>query len=136
LPIEAGDIYQFFFHGPAYQVLERAGVSADQVIAQKRDPLPPNSEPAAARTLMAPRLVELCFQAAALWSMEVKKAMAFPLGVDSVVVYQQEEDAGDQNLFAILSPGSGGESFDARVVDESGRVYVELRGYRTVSRPA
>ena len=31
---------------------------------------------------MAPRLVELCFQAAALWSLKTCGAMAFPAGAE------------------------------------------------------
>jgi len=135
LPIPAATIYKTFFHGPAYQVIERAAVMEGR--AQGRFPaaMPPNSNPADAPPLMAPRLVELCFQTAALWSMEVKEEMAFPLGVDKLVTYHQESVAGDRRLFTIVQTNDGGETFDARVVDEAGRRYVDLNGYRTITRP-
>jgi len=135
LQTTAEQIYEIFFHGPAYQVIERAGVAGDQATGRMPGQLPPNSEPAYARMLMAPRLVELCFQTAAQWSVETKEAMAFPLGVGSLAAYGQEQEAGDSRLFAIVATGDDGESFDAQVVDDGGRVYVDLRGYRTVSRP-
>ncbi len=131
----AEQIYEIFFHGPAYQVIERAGVSGDRATGKMPKRLPPNSKPADARLLMAPRLVELCLQTAALWSVETKEAMAFPLGVRSLSAYLQEEDAGANRLFALVTTRDDGETFDGRVVDANGRVYVDLRGYRTVSRP-
>ncbi|MFN2160835.1 MAG: polyketide synthase dehydratase domain-containing protein, partial [Candidatus Promineifilaceae bacterium] len=66
---------------------------------------------------------------------ETKEAMAFPIGVESLSVYLQENDTGAARLFALVNTEDDGETFDARVVDENGRVYVDLRGYRTVSRP-
>jgi hypothetical protein len=84
---------------------------------------------------MAPRLVELCFQAAALWHVKSKNAMAFPLGIDSVTVYRQPDEATGR-LYALLATEDDGQSFDGRVVDEAGNLFVELKGYRTVSRPA
>ncbi|MFN2107134.1 MAG: SDR family NAD(P)-dependent oxidoreductase [Candidatus Promineifilaceae bacterium] len=135
MPTTAEQIYKIFFHGPAYQVIERAGVSGSRAVSRMADQLPTDREPAGARMLMAPRLVELCFQSAAQWSVETKEAMAFPIGVESLSVYLQENDTGAARLFALVNTEDDGETFDARVVDENGRVYVDLRGYRTVSRP-
>jgi NAD(P)-dependent dehydrogenase (short-subunit alcohol dehydrogenase family)/acyl carrier protein len=136
LPTTADQIYKFFFHGPAYQVITRAGVMGDQATGKMPEQLPPNGDPADARTLMAPRLVELCFQLAAQWSVERKEAMAFPLGVGSLAVHHQEEIAGGNTLVGIVKTKNDGESFDAKVVDDAGRIYVDLRDYRTVSRPS
>ncbi len=135
LPTRAEEIYGVFFHGPAYQVLERVGVLDNQAIGMMPRELPPNSEPADVQYLMAPRLIELCFQTAAQWSVECKEAMAFPLGVRSLTVYQQPGLAEDARYYSKVTTGDDGESFDAQVVDEAGRVYVEMHGYRTVSRP-
>ncbi len=82
LPIKAEEIYQDFFHGPAYQVIERAKVNQKTAVALMADNLPPNMHPADAKELMAPRLVELCFQLAALWHQNINNAMGFPLGFD------------------------------------------------------
>ncbi|MFO7681288.1 MAG: SDR family oxidoreductase, partial [Chloroflexota bacterium] len=135
LPIKAAEIYQDFFHGPAYRVIERAKVNQKTAVALMADNLPPNMNPAGAQELMAPRLVELCFQLAALWHQKTNNAMGFPLGFESLTVYRQPETANGQRLYARLQTANG-ERFDAQVVDETGAVYVDLKGYLTVSRPA
>ena len=128
-------IYKTFFHGPAYQVLESVKVAGETAVALVAHELPPNTNPADAGSLLAPRLVEACFQTAAQWSVEAKNAMAFPLGFEQVIVYHQEDEGRGRRLYTLLETVDDGQTFDARVVDESGRVYVILRGYQTVSRP-
>jgi hypothetical protein len=61
--------------------------------------------------------------------------MGFPLGFESLTVYRQERDANKQRLYANLQTENG-ERFNVQVVDEIGTVYVDLKGYLTVSRPA
>ena len=62
--IEAADIYRLYFHGPAYQVVEKAWWDGKQVIGLFAQGLPPNHHPSELPTVMAPRLIELCFQTA------------------------------------------------------------------------
>ncbi len=135
LPTTAKDLYQRFFHGPAYQVLARVAVEGGTAQGLFARDLPPQLMPEDSPLLMAPRLVEMCFQAAAQWHIETNATMAFPLGLGSLAVYGQEENAAGRDLFALLATADNGETFDAHVVDETGRIYAELRGYRTVSRP-
>jgi NAD(P)-dependent dehydrogenase (short-subunit alcohol dehydrogenase family) len=135
LPITAETIYKAFFHGPSYRVIERAGVVGSQAIGRFATALPPQTHPADVASLMAPRLVELCFQLAALWHQHTHGAVAFPLGFASLTVYRQETDAVGP-LYGIVTTADDGETFDGRVVDEAGHVFVELKGYRTVARPA
>ncbi len=134
LPITARSVYKIFFHGPAYQMIERARVDGNSAIGRFAADLPPNTVPADSTSLLAPRLVELCFQLAALWRQEVKGAMAMPIGFDSLVTYRQEPESVG-SLFGIVSTTDDGEIFDCQVVDADGVVYVELSGYRTVARP-
>jgi hypothetical protein len=94
--------------------------------------LPPNAVPANAAGLMAPRLIELCFQTAGIQEAASRERLALPRALDSVRVFGCEEDAAVCRLWAVVRARDGGTSFDADVVDERGRVYVELRGYRTV----
>ena len=98
--------------------------------------LGPNTEPANAESIMAPRLVELCFQSAALWTERVKGAMGLPLGFEKVTAYRQPEEAAGRRLYCVCTTPNDGESFDATVVDEAGNVFVTLAGYLTVARPA
>jgi hypothetical protein len=133
--VERDAIYRIYFHGPAYQVLERATLAGDRAVGLMAHELPPNSQPADAATLMAPRLIELCFQTAGVWEMANKGVMALPLGIGAVTTYRQPEAAGGARLCALVTARDGGAAFDARVVDESGNLYVELQAYRTVQLP-
>ena len=128
-------MYKTFFHGPAYQVIERAGVQGGQCVTLMAHDLPPNTAPADVASLMAPRLVELCFQAAALWHVKTHNAMAFPLGFASVTAYRQPEEAAGRRLYGIVQTNDNGDTFDAQVVDDAGNLFVALKSYRTVGRP-
>ena len=61
--------------------------------------------------------------------------MGFPLGFDSLTAYRQPSEANGHRLYAHLQTENG-ERFNVQVVDEIGTVYVDLKGYLTVSRPA
>jgi hypothetical protein len=133
LPVGREAIYRVYFHGPAYRVLDGVKVDGDTAWGLLARDLPPNTEPPDAASLVAPRLVELCFQTAGLWEVSVKERLALPAGLASVRVYRGEEDAGDAPLWAVAKARDAGDSFDVRVVDEQGNVFVELLGYRTVA---
>jgi hypothetical protein len=133
--INKPDIYRVYFHGPAYQVLERAWVEGDRVLGLMADDLPANTAPDGVESLVAPRLIELCFQTAGLWEMATKGVMALPLAIESVTAYRQPETAAGQRLYALVTTADGGAAFDAQVVDEAGNVYIDLKGYRTVQLP-
>ena len=62
--IDASDIYQLYFHGPAYQVVKKAWWNGKQIVGLMSDELPANHHPAELVTLASPRLIELCFQTA------------------------------------------------------------------------
>ncbi|MCL6542788.1 MAG: SDR family NAD(P)-dependent oxidoreductase [Roseiflexus sp.] len=134
LDIDRERIYRVYFHGPAYQVMERVGVMGDQAVALMTDGLPPNSVPETPM-LVAPRLIELCFQTAGMWEMVTHRAMALPAAIGSVTIYRQPESAEGRRLYALVTAINNGSSYDAHVVDTDGNVYVELRGYRTVRLP-
>jgi len=135
LPIPAEDIYHIYFHGPAYQVLERVDVRGDQAIGLLAARLPSNTNPAEAASIMAPRLIELCFQTAGVWDIKTNGTMALPLGLSSVTAYRQPAEANGNRLYAVVTALDGGDAYHAQVVDDSGAVYVDLKGYRTVDLP-
>jgi NAD(P)-dependent dehydrogenase (short-subunit alcohol dehydrogenase family)/acyl carrier protein len=135
LDILRPQIYEVYFHGPAYQVIERAAVEADRVVALMAAGLPPNARPAEADASFAPRLLELCFQAAGVWLLARKETMALPTSLERASVYRSEGAAGKRRLYATVEVKGDGEAFDARVVDEKGQVHAEVVGYRTVALP-
>jgi hypothetical protein len=98
--------------------------------------LPPNQSPANAASLMAPRLIELCFQAAGILEVSRDSVLGLPTAFAAARTYRQAEEADGERLYAVVTRREeGGAAYDAKVVDGRGRVYVELEGYRTVSLP-
>jgi hypothetical protein len=139
-PVPAGDIYRVYFHGPAYQVLEQVQVAGDRAVGRMADGLPPATDPAGAAELMAPRLIELCYQTAGVLEIKTENAMALPKAVGSVTVYQRPKEAdgspgASHSLYAVVQAGADGSGFDAQVCDKNGVVYLKLNGYQTVRLP-
>ena len=96
--------------------------------------LPANHHPSDLPILMAPRLIELCFQTAGLWEMSAQGRMGLPLHIDQVSILQNPELA-QGALYAVVTPAPDEARFDAEVVDAAGAQYVKLTGYRTVALP-
>jgi NAD(P)-dependent dehydrogenase (short-subunit alcohol dehydrogenase family)/acyl carrier protein len=128
-------VYEVYFHGPAYQVIDRAAVGESSVVALMARDLGPNTSPKGVDTVSAPRLLELLFQAAGLWLLTQRETMALPTSLDRAVFVRRSEVPKEGRLYAEVEVRDGGQAFDALVVDEKGRVYVELLGYRTVGLP-
>jgi NAD(P)-dependent dehydrogenase (short-subunit alcohol dehydrogenase family) len=132
--VTVGDeaIYRVYFHGPAYQVLEGVRVEDDRAVGVMRHELPPNAADAEATELVAPRLVELCFQTAGMYDLTRRDVFGLPSQLESLRLLRPGGAAG--RLYAEARPRDGG--FDCQVVDGEGNVLVELSGYRTVELPA
>jgi acyl transferase domain-containing protein/NAD(P)-dependent dehydrogenase (short-subunit alcohol dehydrogenase family) len=132
--VEAAEIYRVYFHGPAYQVLERAWWDGKRMIGLMAGGLPSNHQPSDRPTLMAPRLIELIFQTAGLWEMSVQNRFGLPQDVHQVSLLRAPNLAESQ-LYAVVTPHPDQKSFDAEVVDTKGNCYVQLNGYRTAAIP-
>ena len=126
-------IYRIYFHGPAYQVLDRAWRQDGIVLGRLAEDLPPDHQPAAEPTEAAPRLIELCFQTAGVWQLGTEGRMALPTHVDRITRFADADAPG--SLVALVSPREDGSAIDARVVDDAGHVRVKLEGYRTIELP-
>ncbi|HEY2019500.1 MAG TPA: SDR family NAD(P)-dependent oxidoreductase, partial [Bryobacteraceae bacterium] len=131
--VEASDIYRAYFHGPAYKVLERAWRDGDRVIGLMAADLPANHLPSDRPTLMAPRLIELCFQTAGLWDLGLHRRMGLPRHLDRVSLVHTPEP-GEGRLYAVVTPVEGG-GFDAAIVGASGHCCLRVDGYQTVEFP-
>lgn len=135
MDVDANAIYGIYFHGPAYQVLEAVQVEGSRAIGLLAENLPPNMNPTDAPELMAPRLIELCFQTAGVWQIQQQQTMALPLAIGAVTTYRQEREADGRRLYAIVEAVDGGATFNAQVADTEGAVYLTLTGYKTVALP-
>lgn len=76
--------------------------------------------------MAAPRLVELCFQTAGVLEIGATGRLGLPKHIDQLRVV----DTPPEGRLGAVVRGTDGV-FDAYVIDEAGRVHVELRGYRT-----
>ena len=132
LAIDHEDIYRVYFHGPAFRVVERAWRCNGQAVGLFAASLPPDHRPSDAGTLVGPRLIELCFQTAGLLELGTRGTMGLPLHVERLRVVREPSEHGQ--LFALVKSAASG--FEAQVVDEEGRVYLALEGYRTVELPS
>jgi NAD(P)-dependent dehydrogenase (short-subunit alcohol dehydrogenase family)/acyl carrier protein len=133
--IEAADIYRLYFHGPAYQVVDRAWWDGHRVIGLLARGLPANHLPCELPTALDPRLIELCFQTAGVWEMGVQGRMGLPLHIDRVSLFLPTAESEDARWYAIVTPDHVPGSFDAEVVDAKGNRYLQLSGYRTAAFP-
>ncbi len=133
--IEAADIYRLYFHGPAYQVVERAWWDGKRIIGLMAKGLGNNHYPSELPTLMAPRLIELCFQTAGVWEMGIEGHMGLPQHIDSISLLVRSPEQAEDRLYAVVTPNRRAGSFDAEVVDARGTRYLQLSGYRTVEIP-
>ena len=131
---ESETIYGVYFHGPAYQVLERAWWNGTRVVGLMAKDMPPNHKPGELKTVMAPRLIELCFQTAGLWELVVDGRMGLPQQLHEVRVERSPELA-EGRLYATVVPEPSNGGFDVDVFDEAGNRYVHLSGYGTVALP-
>ncbi|MCE1255042.1 MAG: SDR family NAD(P)-dependent oxidoreductase, partial [Anaerolineae bacterium] len=135
LTVGPDDIYRLYFHGPAFQVLDGVQTHGDYVIGRLNHNLPPftrEKQP----LLSMPQLVELCFQTAGIWQAGKTGVMALPESIGCLTLYHRRAEK--EALYAEVQPhqaADGSLSFDARVVDSSGRLYLKLEDYRTVALP-
>jgi hypothetical protein len=130
--VESEDVYRFYFHGPAYQVVESAWRDGEGSTARLPESLADDRSPVDAPLTLAPRLVELCFQAAGLWDAAREDLLALPLSVGRVRVLLDPATAAGR-LVAHAEALDG--HFDAVVVDDEGRVVVRVDAYTTVALP-
>ena len=130
--VDAEQVYRFYFHGPAYQVVESAWLDDNGPMARLQEPMPDDRFPVDSPLTLAPRLVELCFQTAGLWDAARKDRLGLPMTVRRVrVLLDPATVTGRLVAHAVSEDGS----VDAVVLDDTGRVVVRLDGYVTVPLP-
>ncbi|RLB55854.1 MAG: hypothetical protein DRI34_09985, partial [Deltaproteobacteria bacterium] len=134
------DIYRLYFHGPSFQVLDGAGMAADD--GELYGWMKPGTEqPLMSRhgaTCSNPMYTELAFQAAGLLEARNHQRLGLPAGVRRLVIHRDGQAGGNGGRVAarVLPLGENGStSYRVAVVDDQGRVLVELDGYRTARLP-
>ncbi len=133
--ISAEDIYKLYFHGPSFQVLEGVQKDGDTVLGKLNKLIPPFVEN---KDLMlsVPILVELCFQTAGIWEIGMDGALSLPKSIGNLRLFESKVNG--IPIFAQVKQeisGAGERSFNARVIDSQGLVYLEIDQYKTSTLP-
>jgi len=126
-------VYAVLFHGPAYQVVDDVWRDGPAILGRYADGLPPGHQPDSQPTVTDPRLVELCFQTAAVAALAEHGLLALPAHVDRVVLVDHPAEPVGRLVARTVQGAEGG--VDAEVLDGDGRVFGRLEGYRTIEMP-
>ena len=127
----SGDVvYGCFFHGPAFQVVERAWVSGSGLAAEMRAPLPPLFRGRPYGTVLPVRALEFCLQSSGLLDAASRKYMSVPLGIGGIELYCPDACDGLWAAAEFNGPGS-----DICAYDRSGAPVLAVKDYRTKPMP-
>ena len=124
-----------YFHGPAYQVLDRAWRDGNQAVGLYSTTLPADHRPAGRTELASPRLIELFFQTAGMWEIGRNNRFGLPRHVDRVVLYGARDTLDTSTTRAVAMVEEGEGDFGGRLVDDAGNLLLEVHGYRTIELP-
>ncbi|HET6346832.1 MAG TPA: 4'-phosphopantetheinyl transferase superfamily protein, partial [Myxococcota bacterium] len=134
--ISREEVYRRYFHGPAFQVLERV-VSLGENGADAR---PATERPEWVAGLghsgfiTQPFLREAAFQAAGLWEMAELGRMALPAGIEELHLGAPVAPNAKVTVEARRRDSEpGGATFDVWVRDAEGRVVDFMHGYKTIT---
>jgi hypothetical protein len=99
-----------------------------------QSPLPDNHTPADSPLAIAPRLAELCFQTAGLWEAGRDGQLALPMQVERLRVLR--DPAGVKGALFSHATQSAPGVFDCVVVDDKGKVVLDMVGYHSIAFPS
>lgn len=129
--VAAGDVYELFFHGPAFRVIERATAEpADRLVAVLAPPRP--LEHGSTAAVSAAYLIEACMQTAGLLEVATSARMMIPHTIGRIVWSRVSDPPAP--LTAIATRCADG-AIDVDLADAAGTVHLTLRSYRTVTLP-
>lgn len=128
--VEAAVIYGSFFHGPAFQVVKRAWISQQSIIAEMQPKLPTLLDTISCNTAIPARVLECCLQTSGLWHAAFRKSMSVPLSIDQIEIYQPFITA---EIWAKATESKNGTNITAYT--EAGEPVLSVIGYRTKPMP-
>lgn len=130
------DIYQVFFHGPSFQVLEAVWrAPGNQVVIGKMAARLPDAVQQGTM-VSAPRLLELCLQTAGLVEIAITGRMGLPASIESLRLYPGADESGDRYAVVQTRREQGGQLvFDAQVQTKEGATLLQMNGSRTSQLP-
>ncbi|MBN1570600.1 MAG: SDR family NAD(P)-dependent oxidoreductase, partial [Acidobacteria bacterium] len=132
--VTGAQVYKIYFHGPAYQVIDSAWRKEDRIFAQFAQNLPPNHDPAELPLAVSPRFLEMCFQSASLKGLAFQSRLGLPDALREFRILASPEKEANAAFFAVVTSNAD-DSYDVKIVDSKGNIYIVLQGYRTMSLP-
>ncbi len=124
-PLGAEEVYQRFFHGPVFQVLQGADdVTRDGLVARGVVDHGPMGA-----VFSHPLVLEAAFQAAGLHAMVADGLLALPRSIQSLSLPTLPIE-GEPLLLVVRRQG---DAYDVDV-EQSGRVVMALRGFRMIEK--
>ena len=134
--VTGADVYQLFFHGPVYRVIERIRWTPLVTVATLNTRLPAAYSPPESATVAAPRIIEFALQTAGLMTIAHLGKNRVPHRTARIQRYSATDVYGGQPLLAIATRRAADPNVnDMMVVDLQGRVLQRIEGYHTVQLP-
>ena len=90
--------------GPRTRSWSGRGGTESRIVGLMAKNLPTTISRPSCRLLMAPRLIELCFQTAGLWEMGVQGRMGLPQHIDRVSLLLRRRSLAEGSLYAVVTP--------------------------------
>jgi len=134
-PVGPDSIYAVYFHGPSYQVVEKAWGAGAEISAWMKGDLGPDHLPKDAPLVASPRLVELCFQTAGVAEIGRDRRLGLPSRLGRIR-WPDAPETPEGRLTCAVRRGGDHEGVSATVVDEAGAVLVAVEGYHTMALPS
>lgn len=125
----AETIYRCFFHGPAFQVVEKAVLFGDTMITHFHEAVPPLADASRSEALPV-RAMEFCLQSAGLLDIALRQYLSVPLSIGQVLLYETEDLSGLWAQAQISGPGS-----DVHAWNGKGQPVLSVLDYRTKPMP-
>ena len=131
--VEGRQVYETFFHGPSFQVIDTAQWQDTSMLCRLNANLPP-SHRAGSDSNAAPRLIELGLQTSGLLELALSGRMMIPHTIERIERLVELDVDCAQPMFAMATshPPAG---MDIDVLDGQGDAVMIIRGYRTVPLP-
>ncbi len=129
--ISKDKIYQISFYGPSFQVLEGVQRSDEYILGKLLPDFTSGSNPLMQLT-SHPMLIELCFQTVGVFEIGKAGEIRLPYSVGALRIYPNQVKG--SSFYAFVKPKIVLEdemAYDAWVVDQDGKIYLEISDYRT-----
>lgn len=123
-------VYGCFFHGPAFQVVNRAWVADTSLLGQMTHPLPPLRTDSPHLPILPITEIEFCLQCSGLLDAALHQRMAVPISIGAVELYSPATWDG---IWAVAK--FNGSGCDIRAYNADGQPVLAVLNYQTKPMP-